>query len=94
MFVLSEYKQALCKESYKRLTFYLVQRDEFNDNSDIFGSSPEPDDKISDQPEFPVQTRLEDYMLPDIEGAPFITVKSCTGGLLFIFYSLIKYSAV
>ena len=42
-FVLSEYKQALCKESYKRLTFYLVQRDEFNDNSDDFCDSPSPE---------------------------------------------------
>ena len=67
VFVLSEYKQALCKESYKRLTFYLVQRDEFNDNSDNFGNSPEPEGKISDQPALQVQTRLEDYMLPDME---------------------------
>ena len=40
MFVLSEYKQALCKESYKRLTFYLVQRDEFSDSSDDFCNLP------------------------------------------------------
>ena len=74
VFVLSEYKQALSKESYKRLTFYLVQRDEFNDNSDDFCDSPspetsKPESRIPEEPVFSVQTRLEDYMLPNREGA-------------------------
>ena len=88
LFVLSEYKQALCKESYKRLTFYLVQRDEFHDNSDDFGNSPEPQSKIPDQPVLPIQTRLEDYMLPDMEGMYTYNVPH----LLNMFYSLIRYS--
>ena len=67
VFVLSEYKQALCKESYKRLTFYLVQRDEFNDNSDDFCDSlstdtSKPESKIPEQLFFSAQTRLDDYV--------------------------------
>ena len=69
MFVLSEYKLALCKESYKRLTFYLIQRDEFNDNSDELCDSPKPESKIPEQPNF-FETRLEDYMLPNMEDVP------------------------
>lgn len=65
VFTLSAYKEAIGKE-YKRLTFYLVQRDEFNEKFDESSNSSEPESKkpaVSSQAVATVQTRLDDYML-------------------------------